>query len=248
VRFSVEVTRIDRLDDLLSLDIRRLKGHLKSYKFLYDAIRECVTVLYPFDLALTVPPADAATCLGRFVSSGFSDLEISPVSHFCTAFELLPIIYLDAYTLTSSIPAPFLGSSSGLVGPIPIAPRLGIQNPRLVHCSRMRIISLHAFHHTHASAGNHRISVLVLVRTPFSSPHAGFSVLGRCHRYSLFSSVSPFQFFFREYMLALGFGLPHCTSLRRSLRRSRLALLYCDQVWTDRQRNRQVHWWLAIGY
>lgn len=40
VRFSVEVTRIDRLDDLLSLDIRRLKGHLKSYKFLYDLIRE----------------------------------------------------------------------------------------------------------------------------------------------------------------------------------------------------------------
>jgi protein-serine/threonine kinase len=40
VRFSVEVTRIDRLDDLLSLDIRRLKGQLKSYKFLYDTIRE----------------------------------------------------------------------------------------------------------------------------------------------------------------------------------------------------------------
>ena len=40
VRFSVEVTRIDRLDDLLSLDIRRLKGNLKSYKFLYDIIRE----------------------------------------------------------------------------------------------------------------------------------------------------------------------------------------------------------------
>jgi len=40
VRFSVELTRIDRLDDLLSLDIRRLKGNLKSYKFLYDIIRE----------------------------------------------------------------------------------------------------------------------------------------------------------------------------------------------------------------
>ena len=46
VRFSVEITRIDRLDDLLSLDIRRLKGHLKSYKFLYDTIRECVIVLH----------------------------------------------------------------------------------------------------------------------------------------------------------------------------------------------------------
>ncbi len=42
VRFSVEVTRIDRLDDLLSLDIRRLKGNLKSYRFLYNIIRECV--------------------------------------------------------------------------------------------------------------------------------------------------------------------------------------------------------------
>jgi protein-serine/threonine kinase len=40
VRFSVEVTKLDRLDDLLSLDIRRLKGNLKSYKFLYDIIRE----------------------------------------------------------------------------------------------------------------------------------------------------------------------------------------------------------------
>ncbi|KZV79576.1 hypothetical protein EXIGLDRAFT_576534, partial [Exidia glandulosa HHB12029] len=40
VRFSVELTRIDRLDDTLSLDIRRLKGNLKSYKFLYDTLRE----------------------------------------------------------------------------------------------------------------------------------------------------------------------------------------------------------------
>jgi len=146
------------------------------------------------------PSENAATCLGRFVSSGFSDLEISPVSHFCTAFELLPIIYLDAHTLTSSIPAPFLGSSSGLVGPIPIAPRLSIQNPRLVHCSRMRIISHHCTHsitrtHPQAITGS---QFLVLVRTPFSSPHAGFSVLGRCHRYSLFSSVSPFQIIFFE--------------------------------------------------
>ncbi|KZV93667.1 hypothetical protein EXIGLDRAFT_835579 [Exidia glandulosa HHB12029] len=40
VRFSVELTRIDRLDDTLSLDIRRLKGNLKSYKFLYDTLRD----------------------------------------------------------------------------------------------------------------------------------------------------------------------------------------------------------------
>jgi len=42
VRFSVELTRIDRLDDTLSLDIRRLKGNLRSYKFVYDTLRECV--------------------------------------------------------------------------------------------------------------------------------------------------------------------------------------------------------------
>ncbi|KAG6335082.1 hypothetical protein ID866_4010 [Astraeus odoratus] len=40
VRFSVELTRIDRLKDTYSLDIRRLKGNLRSYKFLYDTIRE----------------------------------------------------------------------------------------------------------------------------------------------------------------------------------------------------------------
>lgn len=40
VRFSVELTRIDRLDDTLSLDIRRLKGNLKSYKFLYNTLRD----------------------------------------------------------------------------------------------------------------------------------------------------------------------------------------------------------------
>jgi len=40
VRFSVELTRLDRLNDTYSLDIRRLKGNLTSYKFLYDTIRE----------------------------------------------------------------------------------------------------------------------------------------------------------------------------------------------------------------
>ncbi|KAG2005798.1 CAMK/CAMK1 protein kinase [Coprinopsis cinerea AmutBmut pab1-1] len=40
VRFSVELTRIDRLNDTYSLDIRRLKGNLRSYKYLYDTIRQ----------------------------------------------------------------------------------------------------------------------------------------------------------------------------------------------------------------
>ncbi|TEB33667.1 Pkinase-domain-containing protein [Coprinellus micaceus] len=40
VRFSVELTRIDRLNDTYSLDVRRLKGNLRSYKYLYDTIRQ----------------------------------------------------------------------------------------------------------------------------------------------------------------------------------------------------------------
>lgn len=53
VRFSIELTRIDRLKDTYSLDIRRLKGNLRSYKFLYDTIREYVPLLsQSFELSL----------------------------------------------------------------------------------------------------------------------------------------------------------------------------------------------------
>jgi protein-serine/threonine kinase len=40
VRFSVELTQLDGLTDTFSLDIRRLKGNLRSYKFLYETLRE----------------------------------------------------------------------------------------------------------------------------------------------------------------------------------------------------------------
>ncbi|KAG9125931.1 hypothetical protein FRC07_005537 [Ceratobasidium sp. 392] len=40
VRFFVELTRIDRLEDTYSIDVRRLKGNLRSYKFVYDTLRE----------------------------------------------------------------------------------------------------------------------------------------------------------------------------------------------------------------
>jgi protein-serine/threonine kinase len=50
VRFSVELTRLDRLNDTFSLDIRRLKGNLRSYKFLYDTLRECVSSFYCVEL------------------------------------------------------------------------------------------------------------------------------------------------------------------------------------------------------
>lgn len=42
VRFSVELTRLDGLHGTFSLDIRRLKGNLRSYKYLYDTLREYV--------------------------------------------------------------------------------------------------------------------------------------------------------------------------------------------------------------
>jgi protein-serine/threonine kinase len=43
VRFSVEVTRIKNLAGLYSLDVRRLRGPLTSYKFLYHNVLKRVT-------------------------------------------------------------------------------------------------------------------------------------------------------------------------------------------------------------
>lgn len=40
IRFSVEVTRIPTLHGLYSVDIRRIKGNVWSYKFLYNALLE----------------------------------------------------------------------------------------------------------------------------------------------------------------------------------------------------------------
>ncbi|KAF7759891.1 hypothetical protein Agabi119p4_11586 [Agaricus bisporus var. burnettii] len=40
VRFSVELTRLAGLNDTYCLDIRRLKGNLRSYQFLYETIRD----------------------------------------------------------------------------------------------------------------------------------------------------------------------------------------------------------------
>jgi protein-serine/threonine kinase len=49
VRFYVELTKLDGLKDTYSIDIRRLKGNLRSYKFLYDYITQCVpTHTFPF--------------------------------------------------------------------------------------------------------------------------------------------------------------------------------------------------------
>ncbi|KAF5375400.1 hypothetical protein D9615_007962 [Tricholomella constricta] len=42
LRFSVELTRLSGLDGTYSLDIRRLKGNLRSYKFIYDSLRRRV--------------------------------------------------------------------------------------------------------------------------------------------------------------------------------------------------------------
>jgi protein-serine/threonine kinase len=48
VRFYVQLTKLDGLKDTYSIDIRRLKGHLRSYKFLYDWITECVCCIFSF--------------------------------------------------------------------------------------------------------------------------------------------------------------------------------------------------------
>ncbi len=40
VRFMVEVTKIKNLPGLLSLDIKRLKGNVWSYKFIYQTLLE----------------------------------------------------------------------------------------------------------------------------------------------------------------------------------------------------------------
>ncbi len=46
VRFSVELARVHRsLEDTFSVDIRRLKGDLRSYKFLYDTFREWANLI-----------------------------------------------------------------------------------------------------------------------------------------------------------------------------------------------------------
>lgn len=53
IRFSAELTRINGLEETYSLDIRRLKGNLRSYKFVYDTLREYVQFRSPSNLMLT---------------------------------------------------------------------------------------------------------------------------------------------------------------------------------------------------
>ena len=40
VRFSFELTRLEHLEDTYTLDMRRLKGDLKSYEFLHRLLTE----------------------------------------------------------------------------------------------------------------------------------------------------------------------------------------------------------------
>jgi protein-serine/threonine kinase len=44
VQFSVELTRIHGLIDVFHLDIRRGKGDLRSYQFIYNTIKEYVSL------------------------------------------------------------------------------------------------------------------------------------------------------------------------------------------------------------
>ncbi|KAF8260293.1 hypothetical protein EI94DRAFT_1749033 [Lactarius quietus] len=52
VRFYVELTKLDGLKDTYSIDIRRLKGHLRSYKFLYDYITHLDTPIVKYNTDL----------------------------------------------------------------------------------------------------------------------------------------------------------------------------------------------------
>ncbi len=96
VRFSVELTRIDRLNDTYSLDIRRLKGNLRSYKFLYDTLRECALFLSPVVLFSNVNwiCADARTSL---------QLPLRP-STSMLYFQVLSLFLI--FSLCSSTPLP----------------------------------------------------------------------------------------------------------------------------------------------
>jgi protein-serine/threonine kinase len=40
VRFSIELTKIKNLPGLLSLDIKRLRGNIWSFKFVYQTVLE----------------------------------------------------------------------------------------------------------------------------------------------------------------------------------------------------------------
>ncbi|TFK69177.1 hypothetical protein BDN72DRAFT_840795 [Pluteus cervinus] len=44
LRFSVELTKIDRLEGTYSLDLRRLRGNLRSYKFIYCEFRDRISL------------------------------------------------------------------------------------------------------------------------------------------------------------------------------------------------------------
>ena len=65
VRFSVELTRLDRLNDTYSLDIRRLKGNLRSYKFLYDTLREYVSLFFTVKMGAYMVSCQAGRSLCR---------------------------------------------------------------------------------------------------------------------------------------------------------------------------------------
>jgi hypothetical protein len=57
IRFSVEITRIRNLPGLYSLDIKRLRGNVWSFKFVYQTILEYVWMERLIRRVLTTPAA-----------------------------------------------------------------------------------------------------------------------------------------------------------------------------------------------
>ena len=91
VRFSVELTRLDRLTDTYSLDVRRLNGNLNSYKYLYETFRQCVCFLSVWAVAdvLFSPPQTYRFTAVEGWSRNFS-LSLSLTVCFVSCSSLVP--------------------------------------------------------------------------------------------------------------------------------------------------------------
>ena len=100
VRFSVELTRLDRLNDTFSLDIRRLKGNLRSYKFLYDTLRKYVgSAQYLFEGVF----ADFRT----FFLQSCRSCSYTSLRHVNTPNSCLPNVHLIPHLLHHLTPDSF---------------------------------------------------------------------------------------------------------------------------------------------
>ncbi|KAJ7725284.1 CAMK/CAMKL/Kin4 protein kinase [Mycena maculata] len=108
VRFSVELTRIDRLNDTYSLDIRRLKGNLRSYKFLYDTLRKYVLLLCPHSHSdSTLLRLDALIYSGSFHFPAYRPTDLflqykASISFFLSSFAVTQLVNHSCFRVPHS--------------------------------------------------------------------------------------------------------------------------------------------------